>query len=80
MGKGESCIISQEIAFFCFTFLSLGKKSKLFPFDCARGLLGDVINDTVYAIDFIDDTAGHGIKKFPWKTDDLSGNGIDAVD
>ena len=42
--------------------------------------MSDVINDTVYAIDFIDNAAGHGIEKFPRQSDDLSGHGVNAVD
>ena len=67
-------------SFLLLTFLSLGKKSKLFPFNSARGLLGNIINNTIYAVNFIDNAGGHCIKQFPGQPDNLSSDRVNAVD
>ena len=52
----------------------------LFPLDGARWLGGDVVDDAVYASDFVADAAAHFVEHFPWEAEVVSGHAIRGCD
>ena len=39
------------------------KRAGLLPLDCAGRFAGDVVADTIDAVDFVDDAAGDGLEQ-----------------
>ena len=58
---------------------AIASRDRLFPFYGAGWLGGYIINNAVYALDLVDNSAGNRAKKFIWQGCPVGGHGVYTV-